>query len=120
MTPIDKIMQRIQARIGHRVQDRMSGEGATPWGEAWGLLTDPAEAIGKSSEPLDTFNDPNEASEGDAEMGAAKPAPADSGAPADADAATPGGVPFQSMADMDREEMDDYYADVAGRAMGGA
>ena len=83
MTPIDKIMQRIQARIGHRVQDRMSGEGATPWGEAWGLLTDPAEAIGKSSEPLDTFNDPNEASEGDAEMGAAKPAPAS------ADAATP-------------------------------
>jgi hypothetical protein len=114
MTPIDKIMKRIQARIGHRVQDRMSGEGATPWGEAWGLLTNPAEAIGKSSEPLDTLSDPNEASEGDAEMGAAKPAPAS------ADAATPEEVPFQSMADMDREELDDYYADVAGRAMSGA
>lgn len=101
MDPMTKIMQRVQARIGHRVKDRIEGEGATPWSLATEPFTDTEDFLTKSSQPL-TDEGEEEVEEDAAEA-----------------ATTAGSTDFQSLADMDRNDLDEYYRDVASRALGG-
>ncbi len=104
MDPMTKIMQRVQARIGHRVKDRIEGEGATPWSLAAEPLTDTEDFLTKSSQPLrDGGEEEVEEAEEEAAQGAT----------------TSGATDFQSLTDMDRTDLDEYYRDVASRALGG-
>ena len=102
MDPMTKIMQRVQARIGHRVKDRIEGEGATPWSLAAEPLTDTEDFLTKSSQPL--------TDEGEEEVEEEEAAQ---------EATTSGATDFQSLTDMDRTDLDEYYRDVASRALGG-